>query len=150
MPKSLSLVQKFKVISARSTYESIYPDSPLDWKSAAFTRELIEATTLYDPSNINSTSHHSPRYRNVVSFGDSLHEREAIHLVTGTIPGVLTKSIKFVERPTIEQLVNQIDMVFGYIAHIVHKDSDLDLMLSVQQPTVVAQEPEAEKEDCTD
>jgi hypothetical protein len=32
MPRVLPLLSKFKVLSARSTFECLYPDSPSDWK----------------------------------------------------------------------------------------------------------------------
>lgn len=121
MPSVAKVVNRLRVVSARSSYERTYPDSPLDWKFAAFTQEL---DSFYNGFAADAR-------RNVISFGDSLHEREAIHLVTGAMQNVHTKSIKFVERPSIRQLQHQVDMVLGYFNHIFHYNDSLDLMLSV-------------------
>ena len=32
MPKLASVVNKLRIVSARTTYERYYPDSPVDWK----------------------------------------------------------------------------------------------------------------------
>lgn len=88
----------------------------------AFKRELESLYEAVDESLI----------RNVISFGDSIHERNAIHRVTERMAGVRTKSVKFVERPTIEQLKRQVDLVHGCIEEIVHHTDNLDLMLTIQ------------------
>ncbi len=70
--------------------------------------------------------------RNVLSFGDSVHERLAILKVTeGLGAACRTKSIKFVERPTVEQLKRQVDLVCGSFDEIVRHDGRLDLMLTI-------------------
>ena len=71
--------------------------------------------------------------RNILSFGDSIHERAAIHKVTATMgPEVRTKSIKFVERPTVEQLKRQVDLVLSCFEDICRHNGNLDLMLTIQ------------------
>lgn len=70
--------------------------------------------------------------RNILSFGDSVHERSAILRVTAAMgAGVRTKSIKFVERPTIEQLKRQVDLVASCFDAIVGHSESLDLMLTI-------------------
>ena len=75
----------------------------------------------------------APLPRNILSFGDSIHERSAIHKVTSVLgwPGVRTKSIKFVERPTVEQLKRQVDLVTSCLDAIVGHGESLDLMLTI-------------------
>jgi hypothetical protein len=71
--------------------------------------------------------------RNIISFGDSIHERAAIHKVTATMgPQTRTKSIKFVERPTLEQLKRQVDLVTNCFEEIARHNGCLDLMLTIQ------------------
>lgn len=71
--------------------------------------------------------------KNVLSFGDSVHERAAIHKVTGGMgPSTRTKSIKFVERPTVEQLKRQVDLVASCFEEICRHTGSLDLMLTIQ------------------
>lgn len=67
----------------------------------------------------------------IVSFGDSVHERDAVWTVTGEIAGALTKSIKFVERPTLEQLCREVNLVRECMDYIVSFESDLDLMITI-------------------
>ena len=71
--------------------------------------------------------------RNILSFGDSIHERCAIHKVTAALGQgcVRTKSIKFVERPTVEQLKRQVDLVTSCFDSLVSHGESLDLMLTI-------------------
>ena len=75
---------------------------------------------------------HVDSRRNIVSFGDSIHERAAVHKVTSTMgSSTLTKSIKFVERPTVEQLKRQVDLVTNCFDEIMRHYGHLDLMLTI-------------------
>ena len=108
IPGVLPLLKRCTIVSARSLYEPLYPDDPLKWKLTAFGK----ITAVH-----------------VISFGDSQFERTALFALKKD--GLLTKSIKFVEKPSIEQLSNQIKFVnnvFDYI--FTHKD-ELDLMLTI-------------------
>ena len=46
-------------------------------------------------------------------------------------PETLTKSIKFVERPSMEQLWRQLELVTNCFKDICSHDGDLDLMLTI-------------------
>ncbi len=77
--------------------------------------------------------HTAAEYRkHVVSFGDSIHERHAIHRTTARMKNAATKSVKFVERPNIEQLKRQVDLVASCFKDIAAHPGDLDLMLTIQ------------------
>lgn len=122
MPRVLPHVTKLKVLSARSTFERSYPDSPSDWKEQAFGQEI---QSLYHGKHVDHK-------KNVLSFGDSIHERTAIQKVTANMgPSTHTKSIKFVERPTAEQLKRQVDFVLSCFEEIVGYEGSLDLMLTI-------------------
>jgi hypothetical protein len=58
-------------------------------------------------------------------------EREAIRAVTRSIPNSTTKSVKFAERPSLEQLLRQIELVTKCFQYIHSHDGDLDLQLTV-------------------
>eukprot|EP01138_Halocafeteria_seosinensis_P001500 gb/GECG01001538.1/.p1 GENE.gb/GECG01001538.1/~~gb/GECG01001538.1/.p1 ORF type:complete len:253 (+),score=37.74 gb/GECG01001538.1/:1-759(+) len=122
MPSVLPYIRNLRVLSARSEFESLYPNQPLAWKVEAFHRELF----------VSSSNGKSEGRRNVISLGDSRHERVAIHRVKSALPSALTKSIKFVEHPSIEQLTRQVDLVNHCMEEIVHHKGDLDLMLTIQ------------------
>lgn len=122
MPKAWATVSTIRVLSARSTYERRAKDSPSEWKILAFQDEVSKAYA----------GRHAACSRNVLSFGDSIHERLAVLKVTsGLGPSCRTKSIKFVERPTVEQLKRQVDLVTSCIEDIIRHDGPLDLMLTI-------------------
>jgi hypothetical protein len=117
IPGVVPLLDKLKVVSARSTYEPSYPDAPLQWKMCAFQEQLREAG-----DNVT---------RNVISFGDSHVEREAVLAVTRGLPNTRTKSVKFAERPSMGQLRRQIELVTSCFQYIFTHEGDLDLQLTV-------------------
>jgi hypothetical protein len=120
MPRLLPLLRRLEVVSARSTYEAMYPDSPGQWKVQAFA--AILARSLKDTGSPVS----------VLSFGDSASERMAVHRVTEGRPRTFTKSVKFVERPSVETLRRQIECVSGCFEYLTDTANDLDLMLTIQ------------------
>lgn len=127
VPRVFPLLEQVNVLSARSTFEQMFPDSPMKWKYHAFQESLAK---LYaGPDCI----------KNVLSFGDSHAEREAIRAVTKGLPHTKTKSIKFAERPSIEQLQRQLELVGNCFQYINNHEEDLDLCMSL---SVTAQNPE--------
>jgi hypothetical protein len=134
IPGVLPLLNKVVVHSARSTYESMFPQNPLKWKFYAFQEKL------------NATFADSKSEKNVVSFGDSHVEREAVRAVTKTFTNTRTKSVKFAERPSMEQLRRQLDLVVNCFKYILTHDGDLDLQLTIsnnnqqQQSTTTTQQ----------
>lgn len=117
MPAVLPLLKQLDIVSARSTYEKMYPNSPLKWKFCAFQDRMHQNRQFL--------------YRNVISFGDSHVEREAVRAVTRGVTNVKTKSVKFAERPSMEQLRRQIELVTNCFQYIFSHDGDLDLMLTI-------------------
>jgi hypothetical protein len=114
------MLNKLTIISARSTYEPMFPGSPLKWKYYCF-QERINA--LAAPG--------SKREKNVLSFGDSHVEREAVRACTRGMTNTRTKSVKFAERPSMEQLRRQIELVTNCFQYIHNHEGDLDLQLTV-------------------
>jgi len=118
IPGVVPLLSKITVISARSTFEEMYPDSPLKWKYYAFQSRISGSTDLEG-------------VRHVISFGDSHVEREAVRAVTRGMTNVCTKSVKFAERPSLEQLRRQLDLVSNCFQYIYSHAGELDLMLTI-------------------
>lgn len=120
MPGVVPYLDKLRILSARSTYEGLYPDAPYQWKYFAFQDGLKhvfgENTTLE---------------KNILSFGDSHVEREAVRAVTKTFSRTKTKSVKFAEHPSTEQLRRQLELVMNCFHYIYHHDGDLDLKMTV-------------------
>jgi len=121
MPGLVPLLSKVKIISARSTYEHAHPDSPVKWKYCAFQDALSGVFGRLE----------SKTQKNIISFGDSHVEREAVRAVTRGLANVKTKSVKFAERPSMEQLRRQIELVTNCFNYIYLHDGDLDLQLTV-------------------
>jgi len=116
LPGVVPLLEDVTILSARSTFETLFPDSPLKWKFCAFSR-LSKA--------------HSPA--TLISFGDSHVEREAVQAVGKTLKHAMTKSVKFTEKPNMEQLRKQLDLVTNCF-HVIHShEGDLDLQLTLSQ-----------------
>lgn len=118
LPSVVPYLSKITVISARSTYEPQFPDSPVKWKYMA----------MYD--RLSFVMNSSCR-KNVISFGDSHVEREAVRSVTRILSNTRTKSIKFAECPNTEQLRKQLELVASCFHYIFTHDGDLDLMLKM-------------------
>jgi len=124
MPGLVPMLTNVPVLSARSTFEPMHPDAPLKWKFFAFQDKI---TTIFP--NMDTTP--PTAQKNIVSFGDSHVEREAVRAVTRGMTWTRTKSVKFAERPSIEQLRRQVELV-GNCFHYIHThDGDLDLQLTV-------------------
>jgi hypothetical protein len=120
IPLVVPLLSKLTIISARSTYEPMFPGSPLKWKYYCFQERI---TALAPPN--------SKREKNVLSFGDSHVEREAVRACTRGMTNTRTKSVKFAERPSMEQLRRQIELVTNCFQYIYGHEGDLDLQLTV-------------------
>jgi len=69
----------------------------------------------------------------VISFGDSHVEREAIRIATRNLVESRTKSVKFAERPSMEQLRRQIELINNCFHYIHGHDGDLDLQLTITE-----------------
>jgi len=129
LPGVVPMLSKVTVTSARSTFESMFPDSPLKWKYYAFQERL---------ALISQQS--TKKEKNVLSFGDSHVEREAVRAVTRGMPATRTKSVKFAERPSMEQLKRQIELVTNCFQYIHNHEGDLDLQLTVTVSSTPAQQ----------
>jgi len=121
IPGVLPLLSKVSILSARSTFEKDHPGNALKWKYCAFQEHLLN---LY-----GSFEEKTPK--NILSFGDSHVEREAVRAATRGLANAKTKSVKFTERPSLEQLRRQIDLIANCFHHIHTHDGDLDLQLTV-------------------
>merc|ERR1712137_1539451 len=97
----------------------MYPKSPLQWKFCAIQDCLGGCLADHELE------------KNILSFGDSHVEREAVRAVTRGHPRTRTKNIKFAERPSIEQLQRQVELVTNCFQYIFQHEGDLDLCMSL-------------------
>jgi len=119
MPDVVPLLSQCTILSARSTYERMFPGSPMIWKKSAFKDMLARAYA------------DSSALKNILSFGDSQSEREAMLAAGHELLNARTKVVKLVERPSIEQLRTQLDLIVKCFAHLATYEAELDLMLSL-------------------
>lgn len=125
MPDILPTLDKLTILSARSTYEPKVPNDPMRWKYNAF-KSRISAILPYN--DVHSRNTHM---RQVLSFGDSHVEREAVRSVCRGHQHLRCKSVKFAERPSVIQLMRQVDLVTECFRYIYESKIDLDLQLNV-------------------
>lgn len=124
MPRLLPLLESMRVVSARSTYEKYYPAAPLCWKAAAFAHE---ANQLFGEDRADGLP------REIISFGDSNEERTAVKIASQQLNAV-SKSVKFVEMPTPEQLCKQVETITLWLDWVTGHPTELDLMLRATSP----------------
>lgn len=151
MPAVVPLLSKVTVVSARSTYESAHPDAPLKWKYYAFHERLssvfgapaLDSMASDLAALASAAAALASASKNIISFGDSHVEREAIRAVTRGVSLCRTKSVKFAERPTPEQLRRQLELVTTCFGYIHNHGGDLDLQLTVTLNAPAAPAPPA-------
>lgn len=114
-------MQGIKIVSARSLYECEFPDSPANWKVAAFTAEMAQLFPMDDDLN-------------VLVLGDSMSERDAAHALGDRLPASRIKTVKFVERPSIDQLQRQIELVQASYQDLCEYTSSFDVNLTLTSP----------------
>jgi len=114
LPGLLPLIGTISVISARSVYQSHNPACPITWKALAF----------------NAVADRFSEITQIISIGDSLVERNAARLVARGRK-MFCKTIKFCERPTLNQLLAQQQVVLMSLSEVVQSQDHLDLALTI-------------------
>jgi len=121
LPGILPLLDKLKIISARSTFEYNEINKPEDWKIKAFTQEI----------NLAFSDKDLEIRKNILSFGDAIYERIALFKSVIDLKNVFTKSIKLAENSTIDQLQRQLTLISNACFEICYKSESLDLMITI-------------------
>jgi len=107
MPLCSEMVRQIPNISARSTYELMYPDMPIVWKSLAFKEEKSCAT-------------------NIVSIGDSNCERMAVKTLMRE--GTFIKSLKLEEMPPIQLFKKQFALIIRFMDGLIYHPACMDIL----------------------
>jgi len=122
MPTLAPMLESIRMVSARTTYEGPDCKSPLDWKLRAFDAEIVNffgADVAFDSS----------KRKNVLSLGDSVHEREALLRAAASLPNCHPKTLKFVERPDLSEICKQHELINSCFEQVVHHNGQLDLCI---------------------
>jgi hypothetical protein len=125
MPNLRNTLSTCEVCSARSTYESKGVASPAGWKARAFENVIERFYSQYQNQS----------WKNILSVGDAPHEREALSRVVRWAPTgkkCRSKSVKFILRPTIQQLTRELQMLRDSLKEIIDHNDDLDLHFSAE------------------
>lgn len=123
MPALLHELEGVKILSARSRYERQGVAQPSDWKLLAFRGEIeLFFLSLGDLG----------RRKNIVSVGDSSHEREALIRVTDCVPNSCAKALKLMERPGAEEFLKEHEILCSCLGDIVNYEGSLDV--SIRSP----------------
>lgn len=125
MPRVVPFLNtQIKVVSARSTYEYLYPDCPRRWKMEAFNHEVFPVWETYDDDDSAVPQH-------VISLGDGPTEREAlINVKMQAMDACHGKSMKFITYPKISELRLEVELILANIEHLCTHEGDLDLQIT--------------------
>jgi len=117
-PSLTSLLRTIDMVSARSSYEH-YTKVASEWKRMAFANEV-------------DLFYGSGQQRNILSIGDALHEQQALKFVSKSTPHCSGKSIKLFEVPSIEQLMEQHELLAGCLQDTVEYNGHLDVEIGAE------------------
>lgn len=120
LPSLAPLLLGVRTISARSTYEPQGVASPAAWKRLAFDAVV---------SSFCRRKTTQGRARNFVSIGDSWHERDALLQATENISECSVKCVKLADRPDVDQLVREHDVIGECLRHIVQHSNSIDICI---------------------
>ena len=159
VPKLLPVIEKYRIVSARTEYEKFYPGQPLCWKAAAFAHEVnehyerrdtepacvaeqedplntsiesLESTDVSSDGSFDAGGAETSRRREVISFGDSMEERASVRIVAEQLSAI-PKSVMFVQSPSPVQILGQLQMLTQHMEFICAHQSSLDLEISPDQ-----------------
>lgn len=115
------------VVSARTWYEQTfgYQGDANSWKYEVM--QLI-AQKCFAESTTSLDS-----YFNLVSIGDSMAERDACHLAIENIPNTYAKTLKYIEHPGSEEMIQQLQLTFESFDQMCTWENCLDLQLTRSQ-----------------
>lgn len=141
-PTLWTYIQKndIQIFSARSLFEVKFPNDPIAWKKSVFRmvlEQLISEVDRQTSDRQNDCQQSKPtdllkvdqttQYQ-VISIGDSSVERHASFQI-GHELNFPTKSIKFIERPSLAAILSQWKLLSFVIPEVHNSKEHLDLMM---------------------
>lgn len=119
MPSLCPLLQTVKILSARSTYEPQGVVRPSEWKYWAFKNEIHGFYDLLD----------CEKRKNIISIGDSLHERKAVIQAAENLSNSCVKALKLKTKPDLDELLQQHQLIFSCLGDVVCHEGNLDVCI---------------------
>lgn len=118
-----------KIISARARYIETYRQFPWRWKALTFSDVL---------QTILSERKYKPHELHVVVLGDSPGDRYAAYDCSDTLSKmgmpVTLKIIKFLERPTMDQLCKELAVLLDHLNVMTRHGGSFEVSMSNEQP----------------
>jgi hypothetical protein len=127
MPEVAPLLEGIRIMSARSAFEPAWPALPIQWKRLCFHAEI---SAFFDSLSAHLVA--AGHRENVISIGDSLHEREALIRAT-ELRHCWKKSIKFLDQPSPEHLVKQHELLSSCLPTLAEFTDNVDLRLHIDK-----------------
>ena len=118
LPLTASILNKVKIFSAKGLFSKNFPGDPTQWKIKSFKYAI-------EKNNINTKI-----ISNIICFGDSLVDLEAIESLRYCFNNAFIKVIKFKESPHLIELEKQIYIVISQLDFILKKVKNLTLRVS--------------------
>ena len=109
MTRVHDFISEIDVISARSKFRNL----PIKECKVQTFKELIDDDIL-----------------NILSFGDTSNDRDALFLATKDQTGIYSKSVKFLQTPTIDELKTQLILLTDSIDKLWENNKNLDLVFA--------------------
>lgn len=147
MPSLLPILELIEVLSARQSYEEMFPNNPCAWKTHAF-RDLISGpqkvasalSTCWDQDGVVSPQNSissldsgiGPNVGlNLVVLGDSSAEIQAGRSAVREHPDpdAILKTVKFKSLPTVNELIGQLQAVANDLERLVLEDRNMNQQL---------------------
>lgn len=69
----------------------------------------------------------------IVSLGDSLAEKMATQNIAQAIPNTVTKTLKYMDRPNLDQLVTETILVRNHIREYLENSQSMDIMINIPE-----------------
>jgi hypothetical protein len=110
VPEIIPILRTINIVSAQDNFKHQSSD-PAKWKEWTFYHYISYLIKGYDQQDNIKYDY------NIISIGDSIHERDALKKITNYLKeknqySIFAKTIKLVETPTFEKVINQLQILF--------------------------------------
>ena len=112
-PNISQILEKIKIIYAKEKYEKIFPGNAKQWKIEAFS----SLQNNFDKKLVT----------NIICIGDSLFEMEAGKILASKFKQAYIKSIKFKEKPKLDELLEQLESFCAQFDSIYSSIKNIDI-----------------------
>mmetsp|Transcript_3116 Transcript_3116/g.9525 ORF Transcript_3116/g.9525 Transcript_3116/m.9525 type:complete len:223 (-) Transcript_3116:92-760(-) len=95
-----------QIVSASDIYSARIPNEPAEWKALAF-QKILQDKLESKENDIN-----------VLVVGDDIVDMKAAERLTQLMPNAIVKSVKFLNNPTVDELLRQLSLLNIHFARL--------------------------------